>query len=171
MGVEGSDSNQTNAAAEPLTGEGHESGKEYSGERKKKSKKKEDKKTARMQRAIMELIEPSHRVLVCVEDAGAAKYKMQRVARLVDPKLQRTIFVYTKAHEYLQTLVTTKDLNLYLGSLVAPSLPRAFLTSLPPSKKSSATYSKAIGWTFHSSSVSLAVMLRIFLVCWVTHSV
>jgi hypothetical protein len=56
----------------------------------------EDKKAARMQQAIHELIAPAERFIVAVEEAAAPKYVMPRIVQAVDPKYHRTIFVYTK---------------------------------------------------------------------------
>lgn len=56
----------------------------------------EDKKSARMQQTILELITPAERFIVAVEEAAAPTYVMPRVVQAIDPKYHRTVFVYTK---------------------------------------------------------------------------
>lgn len=56
----------------------------------------EDKKSARMQQTILELITPAERFIVAVEEAATPTYVMPRVVQAIDPKYHRTVFVYTK---------------------------------------------------------------------------
>jgi hypothetical protein len=66
--------------------------------RKRGKGQSEDKKSARMQQAILELITPAERFIVAVEEASTPTYVMPRVVQNVDPKYHRTVFVYTKFH-------------------------------------------------------------------------
>jgi len=64
--------------------------------RSKRMRKGDDKKTERVQKAILDLITPAERIIVAVEEAATSKYIMPQVIQAVDPKFQRTVFVHTK---------------------------------------------------------------------------
>ena len=61
---------------------------------------------------------------------------MVPIIKRIDPKFDRTIFVYNKFSEQLKSFTTTRDLNRYLSSTVLADS-QSFFTSLPSNKERS----------------------------------
>jgi hypothetical protein len=84
---------------------------------------------------VLELAKPSHRIVIVVEEVkDGSSSEMVSFIKKIDPKFDRTIFVYNKFSEQLRNFTTTRDLNRYL-SATATSDSQSFFTSLLPAKE------------------------------------
>jgi len=83
-----------------------------------------------IQRTVVDLIQPSTRFIVCVEETNSwDKMKMMEFAKKVDQRLNRTIFAYTEFQNYLKTLNTSSDVNRFISQCPAE---KGFFLSLVP---------------------------------------
>jgi len=83
-----------------------------------------------IQRTVVELIQPSTRFIVCVEETNSwDKMKMMEFVKKVDQRLNRTIFAYTDFQSYLKTLNTSSDVNRFISQCPAE---KGFFLSLVP---------------------------------------
>lgn len=81
---------------------------------------------------VLDLCKPSNRILIFVEEVkDGSQSEMMLFAKKADPRLDRTIFVYTKFSDQLKNFTSTRDLNRYLSS-TAPSEATSFFVSLMP---------------------------------------
>lgn len=87
-----------------------------------------------LEEMVLELARPSNRILVFVEEVkDGTQSDMIVMAKKVDPRLDRSIFVFTKFSDQLKNFTSTRDLNRYLTSTVA-SDSTSFFVSLIPAK-------------------------------------
>jgi hypothetical protein len=74
-----------------------------------------------LEEMVVDLAKPSQRILIFVEEVkDGSQSDMVLLAKKIDPKLDRTMFVFTKFSEQLKNFTSTRDLNRYLSS-TAPS--------------------------------------------------
>jgi hypothetical protein len=86
---------------------------------------------------IFELAKPASRIILCVEEVkDGTQGEMVPFIKKVDPKFDRTIFVYNKFADQLRNFTSTRDLNRYL-SATASSDTQSFFTSLASYKERS----------------------------------
>jgi len=79
---------------------------------------------------ITDLAKPANRIIICVEEVkDGIQSEMVPIIKKVDPKFDRTIFVYNKFSDQLRNFTSTRDLNRYLSS-TATSDTQSFFTSL-----------------------------------------
>eukprot|EP01098_Paradermamoeba_levis_P006680 TRINITY_DN276_c0_g2_i1.p1 TRINITY_DN276_c0_g2~~TRINITY_DN276_c0_g2_i1.p1 ORF type:complete len:633 (+),score=230.65 TRINITY_DN276_c0_g2_i1:473-2371(+) len=82
---------------------------------------------------VLELTLPSHRYIVCVEEAKEwEEMGMIDIVKKVDPKLSRSLFVYTNFRAKLKNFSTANEMNKYLS--LAPAEKKGFFVSLVPGK-------------------------------------
>ncbi|KYQ93102.1 dynamin like protein [Tieghemostelium lacteum] len=84
-----------------------------------------------LQMSLSSKSQEDHKVLVFVEKSSASleeSNELMEFAKKIDPKLDRSIFVFNRFHDHLQTFTQNKDLNKYLQDL---SKPNCFFTTLP----------------------------------------
>jgi len=80
---------------------------------------------------VLDLCKPSNRILLFVEEVkDGSQSEMMLFAKRADPRLDRTIFVFTKFSDQLKNFTSTRDLNRYLSS-TAPAETTSFFVSLP----------------------------------------
>jgi len=83
---------------------------------------------------VLDLAKPSHRILIFVEEVkDGTQSDMIMLAKKVDPRLDRSIFIFTKLSDQLKNFTSTRDLNRYLTS-TASSDTQSFFVSLVPGK-------------------------------------
>lgn len=75
------------------------------------------------------------------EVKDGSQSEMISIAKRVDPKLDRTIFVFNKFADQLKGFTSTRELNRYLTS-VAPSDAAYYFTTLPSHKDRASLKSK-----------------------------
>ncbi|KAL6080673.1 Dynamin family protein (Fragment), variant 3 [Balamuthia mandrillaris] len=76
----------------------------------------------RIESMVLELVQPSNRLIVCVEQAqGWGSCKMPSFMSKVDPSSYRTTYVYTNFYNnVLKVLASSQETNRYLGNQPAP---------------------------------------------------
>ena len=96
--------------------------------------------SADIDRMVMQLIKPKHRLIVCLEQASVewANSTSRPLIQRVDPELSRTIIVISKLDNRLKELNEEKEANEYFSSLGEylpgrdeASKPPVFFISLP----------------------------------------
>lgn len=86
---------------------------------------------------VLDLCKPSHRILLFVEEVkDGAQSEMTLFAKKADPRLDRTIFVFTKFSDQLKNFTSTRDLNRYLSSTAALDATSFFVSLIPSSERS-----------------------------------
>lgn len=90
---------------------------------------------------LVDLGKPSNRIVLCVEE-GSGSPDMMMLAKRIDPRLDRTIFVFNKFSEQLKNITTTRDLNRYFSSTASTDA-HCFFTSLLNEKERSSVRDKA----------------------------
>jgi len=89
---------------------------------------------------VLELTEPLHRLILCVDQAGdwAEKTEIMDVVKKADPELTRTAFVYTKFFDHLQNYNNARGINSFLSNTV-PDVKSFFLTGCNEEVREKAT--------------------------------
>lgn len=86
---------------------------------------------------VFDLAKPSNRIIVCVEEVkDGAQSELAPLIKKIDPKYDRTIFVFNKFSDQLRNFTSTRDLNRYLSATASPDA-QCFFTSLLPSRERS----------------------------------
>lgn len=69
---------------------------------------------------MLKYAKPSHRILVFVEQCREVEQlESIELAKKLDPKLDRSYFVFTNLDSFLKTFNNSRDLNKYLTSVTS----------------------------------------------------
>jgi hypothetical protein len=86
---------------------------------------------------VLDLMRPAHRLIVAVEDVkdNQSSLAMLLVKR-IDPRFDRTVFVFNKFRDSLKHFATSRDLNRYLSNTSSIGGPSFFCTLLDSDERS-----------------------------------
>jgi hypothetical protein len=80
---------------------------------------------------VDDLMHPPHRIIVSVEEAcDWGKSHMLDIVKNVDPKLDRSVFIYTKLQRHLKNFTETQPLNQFFSSTCQGNGEKAFFVDL-----------------------------------------
>eukprot|EP01116_Phalansterium_solitarium_P008438 TRINITY_DN22350_c0_g1_i1.p1 TRINITY_DN22350_c0_g1~~TRINITY_DN22350_c0_g1_i1.p1 ORF type:complete len:681 (-),score=139.34 TRINITY_DN22350_c0_g1_i1:83-2125(-) len=88
-----------------------------------------------VEQEVLDLCRPAHRIIVVVEEVkDGSTSQVALSVKKVDPKLDRTVFVFNKFADQIRTFTSSRDVNKYLLGVMPVDVSSIFFTSLPANR-------------------------------------